>query len=206
MKEIERQTVIYTIKKFMKEKEDLKEKEEKLNILLKNPIILEYLDLLKDIEDTKKRHERFDNMEYIIRLHFFWAINGIKNKGAITPCNHDIWIYNGSYCFWEDPLAEHDHYYRCEDENDKDFCYNKYVCLECEREVEEKDWKRFEETHTVLKNQNCNRFSFRWAKDYCNLYYQLLFNNRVSIAREKLIEQFNKDCEIDKEKVKVKSK
>ena len=201
MKEIERQTIVYTIKKFLKEKETLKEKEQYLEVLLKNPVVIEYLDLLKEIEDTKRKHERFTDIEYVIRLHFFWAMNKIRDIGI--SCNHDIWIYDSSFSFYEDPYYEHDHTWRCENEKDKDFCYNRYVCLECQNAVEAKDWKKFEETHYVLKNKNCYHGK-RYAEDYCNLYYQLLFSNKVSVAREKVMEAFNKDCEIDKEKVKVK--
>lgn len=35
-----------------------------------------------------------------------------------------------------------------------EFEYNKYICLECGKKLEVKDWENFERNHFVLKNQN----------------------------------------------------
>jgi len=207
MREIERLMIVSRIKKFMNEEGTLQEKKNELKELMNNPKVKQYLELLKDIKSLEDAHNSFDSLDEVIEFEFGYTLRS-KTEKEILPCTHDIWIYNGSFYWYQDPLHEHSNFLMCKDENTINFSYNEYVCLECgEKRQEKKDWKSFEERHTVLKNKNCFHTK-KLGEDYRKLYFQLLFNNKVSIAREKLIEEFNKDCEKDakkyKEKVKVK--
>jgi len=200
MKEIERMMVIHRINKDVKDKEALKDMYEELKVLIENPVVRQYLELLKNIESAEKRQHFFNSVEDMIYLEFVWAFNSRVKAQEIEPCTHDIWLYEGSYYWYEDPLGGHDDYHICDNENDKDFAHNCYECLECGKSVYEKDWKRFEDTHFVLKNQNHkSKFGVNY---YRKLYYQLLYNNRVNIAREKVIKEFNRNKEFEKVKVK----
>lgn len=111
----------------------------------------------------------------------------------MSPCYHGIWLYEGSYYLSADPLGEHDKELRAVDETHEDFIYNSYVCLECGKRVDTKNWKEFEDDHFVLKNQN-NKDGFD-VSYYRYLYYKLLYSHNVTEAQEKVIEEFYRNYE-----------
>lgn len=201
MKEEERQLIIKKIEKTLQEEEKLNKKYEELKRLLENPEIKKYLALLNDINDIKRKTNRFTTKDELIKYNFIWSLNGTCKNEKLVNCTHDIWLYAGSYYYCEDPHGEHDHYYMTEDETDILFSHNEYFCLECGKIIETKNWKEFEETHYVLKNPNYY-YSEVPCEYYQNIYYQLLFENSVSVSREIIINIFNNDTSKDKAKCK----
>lgn len=197
MKETERREVVRRIQSDITERNELKTQYEYLEKLSKNPIVVKYLNLLEEIKLKEEHQHSFDSEEKMIDLEFVWAFESRIKGQDMEPCKHEIWLYDGSYYLEADWRCEHDHYYHAEDENHKDFAYNRYVCLECGKKIETKDWQTFENSHLVLKIQD-DEPNLR-ASRYRQLYYQLLYENNVETARQKVIEQFNKDKE-DKQK------
>ena len=100
-------------------------------------------------------------------------------------------------------LHEHDHWCRKTDEHlpvkkgDFEFKYNAYICLECGKNVEIKDWESFEKSHFVLKNRD----KYIYVFEYISLYYQYLYTMTAKEAQENVIQMFN----IEKSKSKAKT-
>lgn len=198
MKEQERLEVIKRIESNISEKESLKSKYEQLQQFLNDSKVKQYFELLENIQSIEKKYERRNSLEDFIEYEFskiFGCARGIHMD--VYPCKHDIWIYEGSYYSvsygpWDDEREN-----RTFSETstwkyaDSSFLHNKYICLECHKRVEIKDWKRFEDSHYVLKNQNENNNLD--VSYYLNLYYQLLFKNGIEQAQKMLIEEFEKD-------------
>lgn len=124
-------------------------------------------------------------------------IDNVKKK--FDTCEHDIWLYSGSYCSVFYKNLGYMHYSCCYDEESKDFAYNVYKCLECGKKIEIKDWEIFEEKNFVLKNLEDID-----VEKYIVLYYQLLYSNSIDRAKELVIEKFNKDSLMPKKKIKEK--
>jgi len=86
--------------------------------------------------------------------------------------------------------------YNSEDLSDNiyTFSYNKYICLECREEImiSEMNWKKFEDSNVVLKNNNYVNIEY-----YQDLYYQLLYNNYdFTEAQNIVVNEFNKNKKI----------
>lgn len=205
MKEQERKAVISRIEKNIEEKASLKVKYEQLKQLSNTEIVKQYLKLLDDIDYIEKKYQKLDTKEKIISDQF-GTIFKYRNTIDLYPCKHDIWIYDGSYYLLKDPLHEHDNI--CVEYSEGksvkkyfnySFEYNRYICLECGKKLETKDWEKFEKSHLVLKNQNKET---DLGKDYyINLYYQLLYSNDIESSQKEVIDEFNR---IISGKVKVK--
>ena len=130
----------------------------------------------------------------MIGLEFIWALTGVKKEG-ISQCNHDILNYYGSYSLGDTPRVKLE--FQVYDEEDEDFTYNKYKCLECGKLIQVEDWQEFEKEKIVLKNRKeINPFKYQ------DLYYQLLYNHSVEEAQRMLIEEFNKTKGLTKKKTK----
>lgn len=206
MKEQERLEVIKRILDNIKEKDSLKEKNGHLKNLLNDPKVKEYLELLENIKNIEEKYEQRNSLEDFIEWEFDKIFGCARDVHMdVYPCKHDIWIYDGSYHStwhykWDDDricrtLSENSSWQYLESE----FLYNKYICLECHKRVETKEWKNFENLHFVLKNQN--RENDLESSYYLKLYYKLLFGNEISEAQKILIEEFEKNKE--KQNVKV---
>jgi len=175
-------------KKLMAKKEELQE-------LLNDTKIKYYLELVKSIKALEKNKDSFDRpIDNVITCNF---LSSFKEE-----CLHDIWIYEGSYYEIWDSYFEHTHIYQFEHENHEDFIYNIYYCLGCGKQVHIEDWEEFEETHFVLKNRKDNNyFKIRY---YQELYYKLLYEMSCEEAKEKVIDEFNKNKEKSKTRKRTK--
>ncbi len=102
-------------------------------------------------------------------------------------CPHDLWYYVGSF----NGYINSDGKVYCEtpviNENVYDFSYNKYVCMDCGKIINVKDWKDFENNHMVLKSYQPIPMSLM-----VNFYHQLLYLNRnYDEVVSTLMNQFN---------------
>ena len=102
-------------------------------------------------------------------------------------CSHDLWYYVGSYngyinndgkVYYESPVNN---------ENVYNFSYNKYVCMDCGKIINVKNWEYFENRQIVLKSyEQIPLFMM------LNFYHQLLYvNPNYDEVISSLIEQFN---------------
>lgn len=198
MKEQERLQVIKRIENNIKEKKSLKEKSEQLQKLLNDPKVKEYLELLENIKIIEEKYEQRNSLEDFIEYEFdkmFGCARDIHMD--VYPCKHDIWIYEGSYhSVWNFP-GDNDRLTKTLSETsswqylNSLFEYNKYICLECHKRVETKEWQNFENLHFVLKNQNEEKDLE--SSYYLKLYYELLYKNNIDDAQKLLIEEFEKN-------------
>lgn len=206
MKEQERLEVIKRILDNIKEKESLREKRIQLQKLFNDPKVKQYFELLENIKNIEEKYEQRNSLDDFIEWEFDKIFGCARDVHMdVYPCKHDIWIYGGSYHSvwhykWDD-----DRIYRTLSENstwkylESEFLYNKYICLECHKRVETKDWKNFENSHFVLKNKN--KENDLETSYYLNLYYKLLYENNIDNAQKLLIEEFEKDKEKQATKV-----
>lgn len=196
MRDDERKDIIAGINRIIDEKKELKRKYQELKKLIKDPTVKQYLELIDDINNSEKKLERFDSIEKIIDWEFSAVLHRWRKDVRLTPCNHALLFYEGSYYLYEDFLSEHDHIIHRYSENaifehgDYPFLHNKYVCLECGKKFEIKDWKKFENSHFILKDQN--EETNLGAEHYIQKYYQLLYKNSVKKSQETIIKEFEK--------------
>ena len=133
----------------------------------------------------------------MIEWEFDWAFHRRTNTRDFSPCQHDIWIYEGSYKDGDGFRPESE--FRCYSEEDSDFWYNKYVCLECDEVVRTKYYKPFEEKHLVLKNRDDNNIElYRW------LYYQKLYDTTVDEAKKYIMNEFYMNMALGNTKKRVR--
>lgn len=153
-----------------------------------NPEVKKYLNLLNEYQNILKEQKFFENSEKkIIDLEFIWALE--DNAESKKKCNHDIWIYDKSYYLQIDTWGEK--FVPCENEKHKNFAYNSYICLECGKEIKVIDWKTFENTHDVLKNQS--KKTNPGVHHYRMFYYENLYKHDILESQQILKEKFNKD-------------
>ncbi len=156
----------------------------------RKPEVKKYLELLKKYQELKKEQQCFDNNEKkLIHTEFMASLEPNGDKKDTIPCDHDIWIYSGSYYISIDRWGEQ--YIKRENENYRNFSYNLYICLECGEERRVTDWQNFETTHTVLKNQ-CKKTN-PGVHYYRMHYYDLLYKHSVEDARKIFLEKYNAD-------------
>lgn len=195
------------------EQERLKQQYQKLEELKSDPSVIQYLQLLSDLQQVEDRKERLPkhqvSLDETIRLEFLWAFGCQSSfqdkKKGITRCEHEIWLY--SRPVYVDPEP----YSRCLipfTREKQTSCYYptqyyEYVCLECGKSVQVFNREEFENTHFVLGHSQ-ERISGTDVEKYQNLYYLLLYEHTVTEARQGVIEQFNKDLEQLKQNVKTK--
>ena len=94
-------------------------------------------------------------------------------------CNHDIWVYLGSFYYVDDMFRSYS--VRVLDESDKKFEYNLYGCLECDETIEVSDYLKFESEHLCLKKK-----SFVNIYELRGLYFKYLTEMKTSEAMKKL--------------------
>jgi len=198
MKEYQRQHAVFEIAKKINQKKSLPAKRSELEELKKDPAVVKYLNLLDEIIKIEGMYKIYNTDEKIIEHVFSSLIN------EDYKCHHEIWLYDGSYYLSIDDCSEHNYLIEKFDENlptvkgDFEFKYNRYICLECGKQVEIKDWENFEKNRFVLKNQNGDIC----IDDYISLYYQTLYNKSVKEAQETVKTAF----EIEKAKSKTLKK
>ena len=86
-----------------------------------------------------------------------------------------------------------ENYLPCENEYHKKYAYNSYICLEWGKEIQVIDWKNFEQTHEVLKNQS--KKSNRGVHHYRLFFYETLYSHTVEESKQILKAKFNLDIE-----------
>lgn len=204
MKENERKQVIEGVKQILGEKNSLKQKYSELKKLSKEPLVKQYLELVNDVNIQEEKLKQYDSLEKIINYEFSSVLRRYRKDIALTPCQHEIWLYDGSYYLLKDFLNEHDHEIKEYLENatfeyvNYSFLYNRYICLECGKKIETKNWEQFENCNYVLKNQD--KQTNLGTKYYIDKYYQLLYRNNIIKSQKLIIEEFNQN------KVKIKQK
>ena len=148
MKEVERLQVVSRIKRNIFNMNAIKKTNSKIKKLTKDEKVAEYIKLKEELELLKDRQRMFTKSDKRI----------IESEFAISfqtqECNHEIWIYTGSYKIAYDSKSKYGYSLICDNEDSEDFKYNKYVCLECGREVIIENWQDFENSNHVLKNRN----------------------------------------------------
>lgn len=203
MKEEKRKEIIDIIQNKIKEKESLDDKYKKLNKLTKNPFVIRYLQLLKDINRIEEEVEGFknpingkieDSLDKRIERAFRCSVSSYS-------CDHRVWFYAGSYYRYTNYKYEED-YSMKDSENLSDalydFSYNVYWCLECNKKIKISrfDWKNFEKKYIVLKKQPVNLSEIE--SYYIPLYYHLLYHNYdFTDAEQIVIDEFNNDNKKD---------
>lgn len=201
MTEKERKIVLDRIKND-KKKIELREKQRERKIELESKEdVIKYLNILKELNILDNDLKYFETEQDIVKMEMIWAFSSrIKSEG-ILPCNHDIWMYCGSFADISRWYDDHSCIIKVDNEKKGDFVYNKYVCLECGKCLEIKEYEDFEENHFVLKNRKdiCH-------ERYMQLYYQLLYNHSVSKSRNLVIEEFYNNKNLPKKKTLEKNK
>ena len=191
MKEKERLEVVKKVNHSMEEFDEIERCKIELNTLMQDEKVKRYITLKEKILAYAHNENLFKGkLENMIHYNFTWGLRSIIRDQSFGPCSHDIWICTGSHAVEDDPRAEHDFKWICEDEEDVHFSYNEYECLECGEKIESRKWKEFERTHFVLKDRNQVNANY-----YREVYYLLLYTNSVDVAQQKVIDEFsqNKD-------------
>lgn len=189
MKEKERLEVVKKVNHSMEEFDEIERCKIELNTLMQDEKVKRYITLKEKILAYARNESLFKgDLENMIRYNFSWQLLSMWRDKSFRPCSHDIWIYTGSHAVEEDSIAEHDYQWICEDEDDVNFLYNEYECLECGEKIESRKWKDFERTHFVLKDRNQLE-----ANNYRIRYYQLLYTNPVDVSQQMIIDEFNKN-------------
>lgn len=192
MNEEQRIKVLRKIEKDLEKENALKEKKKEIEKFLEDEKIREYLKLVNELEQLEKEQKKFSNSkEKMIEYEFAMELEDITGK-KITNCQHEIWIYEGSYGYKENYPTGIKRVY---DEESYKFHCNRYKCLECGKKTENYiwNWRNFEQENFVLKSRNIENVEF-----YRNLYYKLLFEYPTEEAQEKLIQEF-----IQKEQLEI---
>lgn len=200
MKEEDRLIVVERIKRNLEERKELEVKEERLNELKNNPLILEYLQLVKDVSRISSNKRMKPNESDLIYSEFSneFSLANVKRQED-TPCKHEIWVCIGAFYEEYNPVGGRSYLKLHNNLEQDNFAYNGYVCIECGRTVYTKKWQEFESKHFVLKNLYDERtYQYYMENNSCyyrDLYYQLLFTNPVEVAQQKVISEFNKNME-----------
>ena len=200
MKEEDRLIVVERIKRNLEERKELEVKEERLNELKNNPLILEYLQLVKDVSRISSNKGMKPNESDLIYSEFSneFSLANVKRQED-TPCKHEIWVCIGAFYEEYNPIGGRSYLKLHNNLEQDNFAYNGYVCIECGRTVYTKKWQEFESKHFVLKNLYDEKtYQYYMENNSCyyrDLYYQLLFTNPVEVAQQKVISEFNKNTE-----------
>lgn len=199
MKEENRLRVVEEIKRKQSERENerryLDDLRERIKLMELSPIVLTYLKLSREIYELEKRCSYHGSFEDLIDTEF-WR----ENNNYV--CKHDLLIYAGSYSETINYENELD-YSPCFDETGIDkiaskiigrpihnrFAFNRYLCLDCHKEIDVKDYEKFEREHKVLKDY----ILVSKAKDYLKLYYKLLYGVNAKDAQEEISKMYEKD-------------
>lgn len=167
MNEELRKLALEKIKTFKDERERVISLQNEMNELLNNDIVKRYLYLEKEVSNVNV------NSDKKLMLDAFNSL--IRN----IKCNHDIWVYLGSFYYVDDMFRSYS--VRVLDESDKKFEYNLYGCLECDETIEVSDYLKFESEHLCLKNK-----SFVNIYELRGLYFKYLTEMKTNEAMKKL--------------------
>lgn len=167
MNEELRKLALEKIKTFKDERERVISLQNEMNELLNNDIVKRYLYLEKEVSNVSV------NSDKKLMLDAFNSL--IRN----IKCNHDIWMYLGSFYYVDDMFRSYS--IKVPNERDKKFEYNLYGCLECDETVETSDYIKFESEHICLKTRKyVNIYELR------GLYFKYLTEMNTSEAIKKL--------------------
>lgn len=187
MKENDRIEIVNTINDNINYDDiELNATKDEINKLLENEFVKKYL-LLKDYlrisTEVNEDNERKRKEE---------IYNNFLNKLYSNPnCEHDGWIYTGSYSKVNNDNGHESRTFWTSSENDKNFSFNCYECLECGKVVRAYDYENFEKTHYVLKKYAFSSELVDCARKYRRLYYESLFSNETIDALNDVVEEFN---------------
>ena len=161
----------------------LNEKLHERNNLLQDEKVKKYIQLEDEIIKLEKylseNHLNLEDTETKV-VNSIFSLNTFYNPS----CEHDTWIYVGSYFLAPDYINKGVWECNCENENVEEFEYNKYQCLDCKKNVKVKDYKKFEQEHVVLKK--INDVSFK------SEYFHLLMENTAEETQKILINKYGK--------------
>ena len=183
MKEEEKLLNINKIKEFNKIYNLFIEKTFEFNELENNEFVKRYIKLNNELVDLKTMLECFD-----IKLSNCDIDDiDIMFESFTNPltCKHELWIYIGSYYSYINCDGEI-HETCCGNENDYSFQYNKYECIDCNKIVIIEDYKKFEEEHIVLKENNENRYKSEYSnllKENSGYESQKILVNKYGLKR-----------------------
>lgn len=177
MKENDRLEIINKVKELKNKRKEFIDYKRELGLLLSDPKVKRYIELTECINSRKDLvYNKVNGDEIIYSLAF--STYAHENK-----CTHDVWIYVGSY--YDSSNSYELSSYVVPNEQDRRFEYNIYACLDCDKRIEIKDYKKFESEHFVLKS-----YRFVNIKRLREYYYKLLSTNKVENANKKLIKEF----------------
>lgn len=188
MTEQERRVIVERVNKSLNTLEMKVARLKRVSELEQDAKVSEYLKLLDELKILNYQIQYMDTKEEIIRTEFYGLFGDGKNvnpEKEQLECNHEIWIYIGSCCICKEPNVYEKY---VEDEYEKEFKYNKYVCLECGKVVEEKDWQKFEKENYVLKNRDDLS-----ANKFREMYFKLLLNHTVKEAQAIVVKNFHEN-------------
>jgi len=201
MTEQERLVIVDKIDEDIKLVELLEQQKEKLKQLEENKIIKEYLALLNQVSILSDKTKEFKSKEDIANLEFSSVLDEEVRRKEISHCNHDIWMYYGSYGMLFNKISCIPCFIDLSIERDNDFYFNKYICLECGKEIQVNDWEEFENNHIILKNYDNTHNLEKYLK-YRQQYYELLYNYSVNEANDMMVKQFYNGRRYPKKKIK----
>lgn len=198
MTEQDRQIVIKRIEEDIENLEIRDRILERKRILEQDEKVREYAAILSEIGILNKKLSHISSKDDAVALEFIWAFKSRIADENISPCHHQIWIYTGSY--FERFYNGIGYFpFRCDDEQNKNFSYNEYACLECGEIIRVSNWEEFEQTHIVLKNSEDIDI-----EKYMELYYQLLYTHSIEESQSLVTLEFNKNILEPKKKIKQK--
>ena len=196
--------VIDRVNKGISDRDSLDDKKSELDVLIKEPKVIEYLNLLKEFDRIEREIESYRNI--------YGQINDSLDKRIVSEfggccssdkCQHDFWFYVDS-CYKESVYLgrtcwykEHYEFSESLDDDRLTFLCNRYRCLECRKEIEVVDWENFEDENFVFK-----KYGFLNFLDYRNEYFKFLYKG-YSLSE---IEKFLTEMFIKKEAGQVLGK
>lgn len=190
------------VDKINEETKILNQFSERKHILEQSEVVKEYLDVLEKIDFLDKKIKNIDLSE-AINLEFSRGLKDAEREEKLSWCEHDIWMYYGSYETFYNDYCSCVEFFNIPNERDDNFSFNNYICLECGRVIRINDWKDFENNHIVLKS-NHSKYNFDCFNDYLKyqkIYYELLYSYPVSEANDMIVEEFYKERGYSKKKV-----
>lgn len=173
MREEDRIKIINEVNLLKEKKKKYLELKKEYDRLTKTGEVKRYLELEKKLTDNKDDDKNIDIL--ITRA----SLNVINENN----CDHEIWVYLGSYYEVDD--YERSYSIMLPNEKHKKFEYNVYGCLECDNRIRVTDYKEFERTHFVLKRKEyVNIYELR------KLYFKYVISMNLDNAKKKLIRNF----------------
>lgn len=173
MREEDRIKIINEVNLLKEKNKKYLELKKEYDRLTKTGEVKRYLELEKKLTDNKDDDKNIDIL--ITRA----SLNVINENN----CDHEIWVYLGSYYEVDD--YERSYSIMLPNEKHKKFEYNVYGCLECDNRIRVTDYKEFERTHFVLKRKEyVNIYELR------KLYFKYVTSMNLDNAKKKLIRNF----------------